>query len=127
MENSSPVVLSLEHREALRIIVQACDALGVRYRAADGLAGNVHGSTWPLHDIDLDYRSSEWPVIAKALDRYLVDGLHAYFDFEFKLTMASARIGKVDIGLYEYIFVMERRPPYCGAAPRHVRTHISNQ
>ena len=90
---------SVKHVEALELLVAALERSGAWYRATGGLAGNLHGSTWPLHDIDVDYRGSEWPGIEEALRPYLVSGPQSYTDDEFRLTMAVARIAGVDVEL----------------------------
>ena len=90
---------SSEHVEAIETVVSALQSAGVWYRATGGLAGNLHGSVWPLHDIDLDYLARDWNTIAEVLSRYLVEGPIQYEDDEFRLVMARARISSVEIEL----------------------------
>lgn len=89
--------VSEAHREALSIVIPTLEAAGVWYRATGGLAGNLHGSDWPLHDIDLDYRRADWPLIEGVLASYLVSLPQLYEDQEFRIMMAVARIGPVVI------------------------------
>lgn len=90
---------SPEHVEAIETVVSALQRAGVWYRATGGLAGNLHGSVWPLHDIDLDYLARDWNTIAGVLSPYLVEGPILYEDDEFRLVMARARISSVEIEL----------------------------
>ena len=87
------------HVEAIETVVSALQAAGTWYRATGGLAGNLHGSVWPLHDIDLDYQAKDWNTIADLLGRHLVEAPFPYEDDEFRLVMARALIGSVEIEL----------------------------
>lgn len=95
--HTSPI--SSAHLKALEVIISAFDEAGIWYRATGGLAGNLYGSAWPLHDIDLDYRRTDWPRIEKLLRAYLISLPEPYVDDEFNLTMAKARIGDVELEL----------------------------
>ena len=90
---------SAEHLQAIDTVISALDSGGIWYRATGGLAGNLHGSVWPLHDIDLDYQAADWPKISRALRSFLVEGPAQYEDDEFRLVMARARIKSVEIEL----------------------------
>lgn len=70
---------------------------GIWYRVTGGLAGNVHGSAWPLHDIDIDYRRADWRDLERALGKRLVTTPAKYEDDEFRLVMATARIRSIDV------------------------------
>lgn len=91
--------VSLAHLEALDRMIPAFEAAGIWYRATGGLAGNLHGSDWPLHDIDLDYQRGDWPLIETILGPYLLSPPESYEDEEFRLVMATAKIGSVEIDL----------------------------
>jgi len=90
---------SPQHLEAIDTVISALTGAGIWYRVTGGLAGNLHGSIWPLHDIDLDYLAADWNKISRALGSYLVDGPISYEDNEFRLVMARARIKSVEIEL----------------------------
>ena len=89
--------LTPAHDEALALLINLFESRGLWYRATGGLAGNVHGSAWPLHDIDLDYRREDWPDIAAGLGAMLVSPPALYEDEEFRLVMAVARIADVHV------------------------------
>ncbi|MCU0753784.1 MAG: hypothetical protein MUE46_01510 [Xanthomonadales bacterium] len=89
--------LSAAHAAALHTVLDALAQAGVWYRATGGLAGNLHGSRWPLHDIDLDYYRADWPRIEAVMRPYLWQAPQAYRDAEFRLTLARARVGSVEI------------------------------
>ena len=87
------------HAQALATLLDLFDATGLWYRATGGLAGNLHGSRWPLHDIDIDYRRADWPRLAAALGAALVEAPAPYEDDEFRLVLARADIAGVAIEL----------------------------
>lgn len=91
--------LTPAHDEALTMLLDLFESRGLWYRATGGLAGNLHGSSWPLHDIDLDYRREDWPRIAAGLGALLVSPPALYEDEEFRLVMAVARIAGVQVEL----------------------------
>lgn len=91
--------LSSSHEQALATLLDVFESQDLWYRATGGLAGNLHGSTWPLHDIDVDYRRDDWPLIAAGLGALLVSPPALYADDEFRLVMAVARIAGVQVEL----------------------------
>ena len=90
---------SPEHIEAVDTVVSALQSAGIWYRATGGLAGNLHGSVWPLHDIDLDYLAKDWVSISNLLSPYLIEGPVPYEDNEFRLVMTRARVKSIEIEL----------------------------
>ena len=91
--------ISTAHLDALHVVIPAFEQARIWYRATGGLAGNLHGSAWPLHDIDLDYLRADWPLIEAALHPYLISPPQDYCDAEFRIVMAVARVGSIDIEL----------------------------
>lgn len=89
--------LSAAHAHALHTVLDALEQAGVWYRATGGLAGNLHGSRWPLHDIDIDYLRADWPRIEAVMRPYLSQVPREYRDVEFRLTLARAQVGPVEI------------------------------
>jgi len=92
-----PDVFSPRHIAALQILFSRLESTGVWYRATGGLAGNIHGSAWPLQDIDIDYRKEEWELIASAFGEWLVEPPHQYHGPEFQLVMATATIESIRV------------------------------
>ncbi len=97
--NRLNVSFSEEHIEAIDTVISALDSAGIWYRATGGLAGNLHGSIWPLHDIDLDYRAEDWATISQILHPYRLEGPAQYEDEEFRLVMAKAQVSSIEIEL----------------------------
>lgn len=68
-----PLWITSAQREALGTLVDALREIGLPFQATGGLAGNLHGSQWPLHDLDFDVAAAALPALA-AVQRTL-DGL----------------------------------------------------
>lgn len=84
---------------ALDAILAAFDTLGVPYAATGGLAGNLHGSHWPLHDLDFDVPSDALPRLAAAFAPAVTFGPAAYRDDEFVLDLLTLQIEDTSIDL----------------------------
>lgn len=48
------IALTPAQHGALSMLVTTLDAHTIPYQITGGLAGNFHGSLWPLHDLDLE-------------------------------------------------------------------------
>ena len=75
----------------------------IGYRVTGGLAGNLHGSAWPLHDIDLDAPSGALEALAarfRAKPGTLPEdvlGPGRYRDEEFDIDLLELRLEGVDV------------------------------
>lgn len=75
--------------------------------AVGGLAGNLWGSTWPLHDIDIDVPSEALSPLSEHWAEYIT-AQGRYIDGEFDIELVRLRIGEVEVDLsgadYAYVF-----------------------
>jgi hypothetical protein len=85
--------------EALRRIVADLTTRRLPYVATGGLAGNLHGSTWPLQDIDLDVPREALDALASANAGHVRCGPAHYHDDEFDLELLTLEIEGVAIDL----------------------------
>jgi hypothetical protein len=69
----------------------------VPYVISGGLAGNLHGSCWPLHDIDLDIPLAALPRVAAALPQAVVRGPGRFRDNEFAIDLLTLRLHGVAV------------------------------
>lgn len=80
---------------------------GIAWMAVGGLAGNLWGSTWPLHDIDIDVPSEALSALADHWAPYIT-AQGRYVDGEFDIELLRLRIGDVEADLsgadYAYVF-----------------------
>lgn len=81
----------------LRRLVATLDAWQVPYVASGGLAGNLHGSAWPLHDIDLDVPRAALPRLASAFSAGVRFGPAPYVDDEFDLELLGLMVDGVEV------------------------------
>ncbi len=68
-----------------------------RFQATGGLAGNLHGSTWPLHDLDFDVADAALPALADRFGSHVVSGPGPYRDTEFALDLLTIQFGTVEV------------------------------
>jgi hypothetical protein len=88
-----------EQIAVLRWLVEALEGAGIPYQATGGLAGNVHGSLWPLHDIDLDAPTALLPRVADLFREALVWGPARYVDREFDIALLRLERDGVDVDI----------------------------
>lgn len=94
-----PPWITSAQRDALITLVDALRDAGVPFQATGGLAGNLHGSQWPLHDLDFDVPRAALPVVAARFRGAVVAGPAPYRDAEFALELLTLRIGTVEADL----------------------------
>ncbi len=90
-------IISNNHRETLKFLVEILGQHNIQYQFTGGLAGNVYGSTWPLHDIDLEVAQNDIGRVADILQDYTVRPLSRFVDEEFDLMLLGLRINQVDV------------------------------
>src|SRR5262245_11329935 len=95
--DSLSISLTATQELAIRKLVRLLDETMVCYQFTGGFAGNLHGSHWPLHDLDLDVAKRDLPRLAAALAPFTVQTLGPYEDAEFRLHLLRANIDGVDI------------------------------
>ncbi len=109
------VELTAAQERALRRLVGLLDEAGARYQFTGGFAGNLHGSRWPLHDLDLDVGRDDLPRVAELLRPWTTQPLGLYVDDEFEMQLLRGEIEGVlfDVSQAEeaYARVGGRRVP----------------
>jgi hypothetical protein len=91
------IVLTPSQEQALRGLVGMLDEVGASYQFTGGFAGNLHGSKWPLHDLDLDVARADLPRLAERLRPFTTSPLGLYLDDEFELQLLRGEIAGVPI------------------------------
>ena len=89
--------LTAAQERALRRLVGILEAAGACYQFTGGFAGNLHGSRWPLHDLDIDVARADLPRLAELLRPYTTRPLGLYVDDEFELQLWRGEIDGVPI------------------------------
>ena len=101
-ENSSSCLASYypPPRSAhFRRLAGILDEVGVCYQFTGGFAGNLHGSGWPLHDLDVDVARADLPRVVELLRPYTTWPLSLYVDDEFELQLLRAEMEGVAIDI----------------------------
>ena len=91
------IVLSASQERALRRLVGLLDAADACWQFTGGFAGNLHGSRWPLHDLDVDVARQDMPRVAELLAPYATSPLGPYVDDEFELHLLRAEVEGVAV------------------------------
>jgi hypothetical protein len=91
------IALTAAQERALRRLVGLLDLSGACYQFTGGFAGNLHGSRWALHDLDVDVARADLPRLAEILAPYTTRPLGLYLDDEFELQMLRAEVERVAV------------------------------
>jgi hypothetical protein len=89
--------LTASQEHALRCLLDILEEAGACYQFTGGFAGNLHGSGWPLHDLDVDVAQADIARVAELLRPYTTRPLGLYLDPEFELQLLRAEIAGVEI------------------------------
>src|SRR5215469_14616554 len=109
------IELTTAQERALRLLVGLLGEVGACYQFTGGFAGNLHGSRWPLHDLDIDVAQADLPRLAELLRPYTTWPLGLYVDDEFELQLWRGEIDGVPIDVSQaeegYARIGGRRVP----------------
>jgi hypothetical protein len=107
MAPSLPSWITPQQFSVLEDISAELDRRGITWMAVGGLAGNLWGSNWPLHDIDIDVPSQVLDALADHWSKYIT-ARGRYVDGEFDIELLRLRIHDVEVDLsgadYAYCF-----------------------
>lgn len=84
-------------------LLDALEVTAATYQLTGAVAGNVHGSRWPVHDVDVDVTAADLPRVLDVLGDAVHVPLHRFLDDEFDLLLATATLEglSVDLGQVE--------------------------
>ena len=109
------IELTASQEHALRLLVGLLDEADACYQFTGGFAGNLHGSRWPLQDLDVDVARADLPRLAELLRPYTTRPIGLYVDHAFELWLLRAEAAGVamDVSQAEeaYARVGGRRVP----------------
>jgi GNAT superfamily N-acetyltransferase len=91
------IELTAAQESAVRRLIGILDMAGAAYQVTGGFAGNLHGSRWPLYDLDVDVRREDLPRVADLLRPWTTVPLGLYVDEEFELQLLRGEIEGVGI------------------------------
>lgn len=91
------ITLTSAQERAVRRLVSHLDVAAVCYQFTGGFAGNLHGSSWPLQDLDVDVARRDLPLFADSLQSDTCHPLGPYEDAEFRLQLVRATFEGVQI------------------------------
>lgn len=94
-----PTILSENHFQTLKLIVGQFQREQIVYQITGGLAGNIYGSQWPLHDIDIEVQQKDLETVAKLFSDFIIRPLDRFIDEEFDLMLLTLRINQVEVDI----------------------------
>ncbi|RTL40603.1 MAG: hypothetical protein EKK48_15190 [Candidatus Melainabacteria bacterium] len=111
-------------------IVERLESQNVPYQVTGGIAGNIHGSLWPPHDIDLEVGAADFGKVAELFADELKQPPHHLVDDEFDLWLMTLSIDGIDVDInqVEDAFAITkdgRRVPFLTDLNRAERRRIS--
>jgi hypothetical protein len=95
--NMLGITLTGSQERAVRWLIHCLEEAAACYQFSGGFAGNLHGSRWPLHDLDVDVAQQDLPRLAELLHPSIYHPLSLYEDAEFRLHLLRAQFEGVDI------------------------------
>lgn len=100
-------IISNNHWETIKFLVSVFDKNLIEYQFTGGFAGNVYGSTWPLHDVDVEVVQKDIQLLADRLKDYTIRPFAQFVDEEFDLMLLTLKINdiEVDINQVEDAFI----------------------
>ncbi|PAX51780.1 nucleotidyltransferase domain-containing protein [Brunnivagina elsteri] len=90
-------VISDNHIKALKQIIPIFHQNNITYRITGGLAGNLYGSQWLLHDIDIEVAQKDMNKIEDLFQEYIAIALMRLVDDEFDLRIMTLEIEHIDV------------------------------
>lgn len=90
-------IISQNHINAIKFIIPIFQENQITYRITGGFAGNLYGSQWKTHDIDIEVARVDIPKILELFRDYLVIDLMRLVDDEFDLLLMTLTIYGIDI------------------------------
>lgn len=114
MRAALPSWITEQKLDVLREVGDVLARLDVPWMAVGGLAGNLWGSTWSLHDIDIDVPAARLPELAATwAQRVAWQGRWVDHEFDIDLLRLNVRGVEVDIsgadGAFYFTPAGERR------------------
>lgn len=88
-----------KHLTVLGLIAEKLESQNIPYQVTGGIAGNIHGSLWPPHDIDLEVGAADFEKVAKLFVREMKQPPHHFVDHEFDLWLMKLSIDGIDVDI----------------------------
>ncbi|MCC3529973.1 MAG: hypothetical protein JGK21_18590 [Microcoleus sp. PH2017_22_RUC_O_B] len=92
-----PNIISENHLKTLNLLIATFDRQNIPYQATGGLAGNIYGSQWLLHDIDIEVSQRDMAKVAELFTEYTVRPLFRLVDEEFDLMLLGLSINNIEV------------------------------
>ncbi|MEG4323403.1 MULTISPECIES: hypothetical protein [unclassified Microcoleus] len=92
-----PNIISENHLKTLNLLIATFDRQNIPYQVTGGLAGNIYGSKWPLHDIDIEVSQRDMAKVVELFKEYTVRPLFRLVDEEFDLMLLGLCLNDIEV------------------------------
>ncbi|MFN7115942.1 MAG: nucleotidyltransferase domain-containing protein [Saprospiraceae bacterium] len=105
--NPSPTIITQQQYLLINQWIDYFTDQQMPYQATGGLAGNLHGSKWRLHDLDFETNLAQLYKIEQDFSAYVTRPVHRYQDEEFDIWLLQLKMEaiEVDINAVEAFYV----------------------
>jgi len=80
-------------------VIQRLETHQIRYQVTGGLAGNLYGSAWPLHDLDVDVAIADLDRAYACFQDWAIAPPDRYIDAEFDLLLLRLNVNGLLVDL----------------------------
>lgn len=80
-------------------LVEYFNINNISYQVTGGLAGNLYGSLWPLHDIDIELNLDNLYTVEKQFSAFVVQPVARYVDEEFDIWLLKLVVESVEVDI----------------------------
>lgn len=107
-----PEIIS-ENQMHLNFLISNLKKHKIAYHITGGLAGNIYGFKWRLHDIDIEVSQKDINRVASLFKQNIICPLARFIDNEFDIMLLTLRVNDVEIEINQaedaFIFTADGR------------------
>jgi len=97
--NNMEKIISNKQEQLILQFIYYFDNNNIKYQITGGLAGNLYGSLWHLHDIDFETSLSNLAIIENDFADYVTLKTSRYIDNEFNIWLLRLEINGIEIDI----------------------------
>jgi hypothetical protein len=93
--------ISKKQEELVVQFIDYFESNNIKYQLTGGLAGNLYGSKWRLHDIDFETSFSNLAIIESHFAQFVTIKTSRYLDEEFSIWLLRLKVNDLEIDINE--------------------------
>lgn len=101
--------ITKKQEEVFLQFIEYFDGNHIKYQITGGLAGNLYGSIWKLHDLDFETTLKNLAIIENDFAHFVIVKTSRYIDDEFNIWLLRLNINgiEIDINAVEDFYINE--------------------